>query len=215
MKRKSRRGKSFYAVLEAELGQRARRSVAAEKIGLAEIIRSLRKQREISGADLCRKAGDLDARLLNAIEKGRVKNPSVKTLQSLARGLGITVSDLFLKAEMEIDRHFYLGTQKGAYQIDFPSWGVRAVSFTPVIKDFFCGKWIVSGKKRLEDTLLRHPKPIFAAAMVGRFEVLIEDKKFALKEGENLFFNGVLRHSFYNPLERDSVLFVVTAPSFF
>ena len=71
----------------------------------------------MSAIGVCRRARDLDPRTLNALEKGRIKNPSVKTLQSVSRGLEVSVSDLFRQAEMHIDRNFYFGSQKGVYQV--------------------------------------------------------------------------------------------------
>ena len=205
---------SIYRVLGQEINEKARKSLLVEKVNLNQTVRRIRQERGLSGVSLCERAGDLDPKTLTALEKGRIKNPSIKTLHSVARGLGLTISDLFRQAEMEIDRHFYIGSQKGAFQLDFPWLGIRAISFTPFIKDFFCGKLIFSARRRLDETLLKHPLPIFIWALVGRFEVEIEGKHLNLREGDNLFFNGILRHSFYNPLHRESVLLIVTAPSF-
>lgn len=82
------------------------------------------------------------------------------------------------------------------------------------MKNFFCGKLIFSAQRRLDETLLKHPLPIFVWVLVGRFEVRVEGRKIDLREGDNLCFNGVLKHSFSNPLHRESVLLIVTAPSF-
>lgn len=211
---KQKKPDSIYKMLGKEIGEQSLKCRLAEKIDLAATVRRLRIEKKLSGAELCRMAGDLDPRTLTAVEKGRIVNPSVKTLQSVARALEVTVSDLFREAEIAIDRHFYAGSQKGAYQIDFPAWGARAVSFTPFIRNFFCGKLILGPRKKLDQTFLNHPLPLFVSTLMGRFEILVEGKKMILKEGENLFFNGILRHSFYNPLEREAALLLVTAPSF-
>ncbi len=211
---KRRKGKSLYQALRRKIEAQVRGRSFAEEIYMGRIIRRLREERGLSGARLCERALDLDPRTLTALEKGRIKNPSIHTLQSLARGFGVPVSDLFRRGEMEIDRYFQLGNQKGAYQIDFPKWGVKVVSFTPFIRDFFCGKFIFGPKKKLDETLLKHPLPLYVSSLVGRFDVIMEDKKFALREGDNLFFNGALRHTFMNALQRESVLLVMTAPSF-
>ncbi len=205
---------SIYEALGRYAEQQSKKTSLQEKVNLNETIRRLRRERSLSGVELCRRSQDLDPRTLTAIEKGRIKNPSVKTLQSIARGLGVTISEIFRRSEMSIDRHFYLGSQKGNFQIDFPWRGVKAVSFTPFMKDFFCGKLILTAQKRFDETILNHPLPLFVSMLVGRIEVEIEGKKLNLKEGDNLFFNGILRHSFYNPLRREAVLLLVTAPSF-
>ena len=212
---KEKKRQSLYQVLAEEIKERSQRNLMSETLDLPSAVRRLRQENKLTGVALCRKAGGgLDPRTLTALEKGRIKNPSIKTLQAVARGLGISVSELFRQTEIRIDRHFFLGSQKGAYQIDFPSWGIKIVSFTPLLKDFFCGKLIFSAHKKLDQTMLKHPLPIFVSTLFGRLEASFEGKTLSLKEGDNIFFNGVLRHSFYNPLERESVLLIMTAPSF-
>ncbi len=206
--------KNLYQKLSSHIKAKTLKSILEEKICLHETVRSLRRAKGLSGAELCRRAKNLDPRTLTAVEKGRIRNPSIQTLQSLARGLGISVSDLFRQSELAMERYFQHGSQKGTFQMEFPSLGVKIVSFTPFIENFFCGKLILASKKRLEESLLKHNLPLFVWTLVGRFEVDIEGKKFNLKEGDNLFFHGRWKYSFTNPLHRESVLLMVTAPSF-
>jgi len=155
----ARREKSFYEIIEKKAGQR----FGKEESGTLELhrtIRDLRSRKGLSGIDLCRRAGDLDAKTLTAVEKGRIRNPSIKTLLSVARGLGVTVGDLFHQAEIRLDRNLYSGSQKGAFQMEFPQWGVRIVSFTPLIHDFFCGKLILAPKRKITEAVLHHPLPL-------------------------------------------------------
>ncbi len=206
---------SLYAALEQKIVGQASRDFSEEEIRVGERVLTLRKEKGLSGAELCRRAGRFDPRTLTAIEKGRIKNPSLKMLQKLARGLDVTVSDFFRQGEMELDRYCFPGSKKGAYYADFPEWGVKVISLTPFIKNFFCGKIILSPQKSLQDHMLKHSAPLFVSTLIGRIDVCVEGRSFPLKEGDNLFFNGILKHSFRNPMRRDSVFLVVTAPSFF
>lgn len=206
---------SIYSALARHGNKEYRKNRENETLRLDLSIKNLRKQKGLSGAELCRRAEDLDPKTLAAVEAGRIKNPSIKTLLSVARGLGVTVADLFKESESGGERSIAIGSQKGAFQMDFAKEGIRIVSFTPFIREFFCGKFILGPKRKMDQTLLKHPRPFYLSALIGRFEISIEDRLVALKEGENLFFNGILKHSFYNPLHRESVLLVVTAPSFF
>ena len=177
-------------------------------------IRTLRNEKGVTGAELCRRSrGKLDPRTLTALEKGRIRNPSLQTLDAIAGALGVSISEIFRRAEVQMERFFHQGSQKGFCQIDF-SAGVKLVSFTPLIRNFFCGKLILAPRKRIDQSLLRHPHGTFVSVIFGRFEIKVEEKTSALREGDNLFFNGILRHSFYNPLERESVMLFVTSPSF-
>lgn len=214
MKMKKRKvEKSIYQILGQQIDQRLRVEAQAT-VNINATIRQLRKEKGLSGVDLCRAAGDLDPRTLTALEKGRIKNPSIKTLTSVARGLGIPLSHIFRHAEIQKDHYLYAGTQKGYYQMEFPWLRLKIVSFTPFVRDFFYGKLIFSGRCRLEHTFLPQEKPIFVSVLVGRMEIRVENKVYHLKEGQNLFFNGALNHVFQNPLYREAVLMMITAPSF-
>ena len=209
-KKQSNARKILAAEMKKEIDQQNVRNV----VDISSAVLELRKEKKLSATALCARTEGLNLKTLNAVERGRIKNPSIRTLQALAQGLGTTVSDLFKQAEMKLDRNLYLGNQKGAYQVDFHKLGIRIVSFTPVVKDFFCGKVILGSRKRLDHTLLQHASPIYMALLVGRVEVRIEGKVLSLREGDNLFFNGILSHTFYNPLEREAAFLMVTAPSF-
>lgn len=204
------KSKNFYETLSAAAGKK---KVKDRTFSFHETLRALREEKRLSGAELSRRAG-IDPRTLNALEKGRIKNPSLETLDAVAGGLGVLVSDLFRRAEAGKKKHVILGTPKGFFQIDFPQWGIKAVSFTPWIENFFCGKFIFGARKKMPDTLLPPFGPLFLSVLVGRFEVQVEEQKYLLKEGESLFLSGKLKHSFQNTQEKESVLQVMTAPSF-
>ena len=182
-------------------------------INVGAVVRRLREENGLSGVELCRRGKGIDPRTLTAVEKGRIRNPSVATLESLARGFGMTVSGLFRQAELDQPEYFSLGSQKGRYKIDFPSQGVQLVSFTPVTEDFFCGKMILEGQKGFDEKLLKHFGAFFIMTLVGQLEGDIDGKKFLLKEGENLFFRGGMKFRIANALQRNSTFFLVTVPS--
>ena len=213
--KKKEKPAAIYSKISELIQAPSKGKTAASPLTLHEAVRSLRIEKKLSGVDLCRMAGNLDPKVLTAVEKGRIKNPSLKTLESIARGLGVTPSEIFRRAEGYIDTYVYQGSQKGEFAIDFyKKGGIRVISFTPWIRDFFCGKMIIGPKKRVQDRFIRNTAPIYISIMVGQMEVKVSDKVLLLKVGESLFFNGNLMHSFYNPLSRDSVLLMMTAPAF-
>ncbi len=183
-------------------------------LALGALIRSLRQAKKLSGVELCRLAGGMDPRLLNAVEKGRIQSPSLQTLTALSRALGMTLAGLFTAAEIERDDKFFTGSQKGNFMLEFPAVGARVVSFTPFTKDFFCGKVFLGAKKKFDQTLFRHAHPQFVSVILGRFEIDVGGRQANLREGENLFFHGAIKHRVMNPLHRESVLMLMTAPSF-
>ena len=214
MRKTSRKQKSFYKILETSLRKEAAKGEAQENLDIGATVVRLRQERKLSAAQLCEKARDLNPKTLSAIETGRIKNPSIQTLKSLARGLGITISDLFRFVEIQDNCNLYLGNQKGFSQIDFPSFGIKAISFTPFVDDFFCGKLIIGGHKKLDRVILKHSAPVYISVLVGRIQGQVGDQPLLLKEGDNVFFNSILEHTFYNPLEKEAAILLITAPSF-
>lgn len=188
-------------------------SKTPERLDVGTAVLRIREEAGLSGAELCRRARDLDPKTLVAVEKGRIKNPSIATLQSLARGFGITVSEIFRRAEVLDERHFCFGTQKGIYKMDFTARGVQVVSFTPLAADFFCGKVILEAERGFDETLLFHKGVFFAMVTIGHVEGEAEGRKFSLREGESLYFRGGMRYRFQNPAQRNATLFLVTVPS--
>jgi transcriptional regulator with XRE-family HTH domain len=146
----------------------------------------LRDEKGLSGAELCRRGQGVEPKTLVALEKGRIRNPSIATLEALARGFGITVGDLFRQEELADEKHFYLGTQKGAFRMDLPAKGVQLVSFTPLAEEFFCGKLILESRRSFDETLFVQQGVFFMMVLVGQIEGVVEERKVFLKEG-NLF----------------------------
>lgn len=207
--------KSIYRAMREAVKEKVTGREAADKVDLQGVIRKIRVSKKLTGAEVCRRAGDLDPRTLTALEKGRIRNPTVKTLSSVARGLGIAVSDFFRPSELVQEHHYCFGNPKGAFVMDFPKKGLKIVSFTPLIHDFFCGKLILAPKVKVTDHLLDHPFPLFISVLLGSLEVTLEESsKTVLKEGDNLFFRGTVKHSFQNPLHRETSVLFLTAPSF-
>ncbi len=210
---RQRKSPNIYSGLQAAVQKSDKNG--HHRIDLGKEIRELREKAGLTGVELCRRGGGIDPRTLNAIEKGRIRTPSIDTLQAIAGGLGCLVRDLFTQAELRLGHNYHLGSSKGNFQIDFPGCGVRVVSPTPAIPQFFCGKIILSAEGRIEGELPLNSCPVFVEVLTGKIEFLIEGESVILKEGENLLFNGGLGHQIYNPLNKESVIWMVTAPSFF
>ena len=209
------RQRDFYTGLQEAIGKAQKSRNGQQKILLGKNIRELRERAEISGAELCRRSGGMDPRTLNAIEKGRIRTPSIEILQAVAGGLGCLVRDLFTQAELKLDQNYHVGSAKGTFQMEFPREGVKIVSLIPAIPQFFCGKVILTPRGKVQGELPVRSCPVFIEVLIGKAEFWIEGEKVTLKEGENLLFNGGLGHRIQNPLSRECVLWMVTAPSFF
>jgi transcriptional regulator with XRE-family HTH domain len=190
-----------------------KRKTPARPIEVGSVVRRLRKEKGLSGVELCRRSKGMDPKTLVALEKGRIRNPSIATLEALAKGFGITVSDLFRRAEFEQRDYFSLGSQKGLFKIDLPSQGIQLISFTPLIEELFCGKMILEGQKRFDEKLFGSAGAFFMMTLIGQFEGEVEGRKVTLKEGDNLYFFGGMKFCLANALQRNSTLLLVAVPS--
>jgi transcriptional regulator with XRE-family HTH domain len=191
--------------------EKNKKSIRPLEIG--PMVRRLREERGLSGVAFCRRGGGIDPKTLVALEKGRIRNPSIATLEALAKGFGMTVSDLFRRAEFDQRDYFSLGSQKGLYKIDLPSQGIQMISFTPLIEELFCGKMILEGQKQFDEKLFVGGGSFFIMTLIGQFEGEIEGRKVVLKEGDNLYFFGGMRFCLANALQRNSTLLLVAVPS--
>lgn len=191
--------------------EKGKASLRPLEIGPA--VRKLREEKGLSGVELCRRGKRIDPKTLVELEKGRIRNPSIATLEALAKGFGMTVSDLFRQAEFDQRDYFSLGSQKGLYKIDLPSQGIQLISFTPLMEELFCGKMILEGQKRFDEKLFGGGGAFFIMTLIGQFEGEVEGRKAVLKEGDNLFFYGRMKFYLANSLQRNSTLLMVAVPS--
>lgn len=195
--------------------EKSEKSQAARSLDIGQMVRCLRVEKGLSGAELCRRGKGIDPKTLVALEKGRIRNPSIATLEALAKGFGMTVSDLFRRAEFDQRDYFSLGSPKGLYKIDLPSQGIQLISFTPLMEEFFCGKMILEGQKQFDEKLLggANAGAFFIMTLIGQFEGEVEGRSVALKEGDNLYFYGGMKFRLANALQRNSTLLLVSVPS--
>jgi len=192
-----------------------KKKTSVRPLEMGPMVRRLREERGLSGVELCRRGKGIDPKTLTALEKGRIRNPSMVTLEALAKGFGMSVSDLFRKAEFDQRDYFSLGSPKGLWKIDLSSQGIQLISFTPLTEDLFCGKMILEGQKQFDEKLFGGDGAgsFFIMTLIGQFEGEIEGRKVVLKEGDNLYFYGGMKFHLSNALQRHSTLLLVAVPS--
>jgi len=128
------------------------KTVGARSRDVGQSVRRLREEKGLSGAGLCRRDRGIAPKTLVALEKGRIRKPSITTLEALVKGLGNTVSDLFRTGELADKKTFHLGTQKGAFLLDLPQQGIQLISFTPLAEESFCEKRIFESGRHFDSS---------------------------------------------------------------
>ncbi|MBI3998980.1 MAG: helix-turn-helix domain-containing protein [Candidatus Omnitrophica bacterium] len=165
------------------------------------------------GVELAKRAG-INPRTLEAIEKGRIKSPSIESLVAVANALEVSVASLFVGESTETGCLFLRGDQKGQVTLEFPKAGFRIVCYTPMVRNLFAGKVILKGETRIEHKILPTAGMIFVQAIMGKLSVQFDGKDHWVREGNYAFFDGCFPHSFYNPQFKESTFLLVTTPSF-
>ncbi len=178
--------------------------------------KTIRSRREVlgwKGVELAKRSG-INSRTLDAIEKGRIKSPSLKNLEALANSLGISVASLFIAEETKPLGLFVSGDQKGQHTLEFPKHGFRVVCYAPIQPHLFAGKVIVKAQTRIEHRTLPTSGSIFVQPILGKLSVHFDGKDHVIREGNYAFFDGAFPHSFFNPQIKESTFLLITTPSF-
>jgi XRE family transcriptional regulator, regulator of sulfur utilization len=177
------------------------------------VIRQKREQLGFKGVELAKRAG-INPGTLDAIEKGRIKSPSLKNLNSIACAMNISMAALFVNNTSGDGELFVGGNQKGQHTIEFPKEGLRIVSYVPIVPTYFIGKVIIKGETRIEHKTLPTSGMIFVQTIMGKISIEFEGKDYLIREGNYVFFDGCFQHSFYNPHYKESTFLLVSSPSF-
>ena len=184
-----------------------------KRMGIGSVIRNLRKEQGKKAVDLA-KLCRIDPRTFAAIENGRIKNPSIQSLERIAAALNVSPAVFFHLAESKQKENVCQGDQKGEFSFEFSKEGFRIVSLTPMIPDFFIGKVIANPNVVIEPGVLPQKGYIFIQVIFGKLIVVVNEKEFFLKEGEHFLLNGKLPHTLKNPLFNESAFLLLTVPSF-
>ena len=179
---------------------------------IGKLIRELRLGQRISARELARRL-HIDARTLNAVEKGRIVSPSIERLHAFASGLGLSLGQLFAMYETQNGGRLMDANPQGAFVVNVPKRGFKLFSYTPPVREIFCGKMILGGRKKLENTKFSFPVTIFIQLIIGRVILNYPPSERVLKEGEAVLFDGRYAFTLVNPAARDASFLFFTAPA--
>ncbi|PLX97142.1 MAG: Cro/Cl family transcriptional regulator [Desulfuromonas sp.] len=177
-------------------------------------IKKLRKARKLTLQDVARETGFSPA-LISQIENNNV-SPPIATLSKIARFFDVKMGHFF--EEDEEERKFEVvkrddrrvvsrviskaGTGHG-YTYEALSFRKRNKKMEPFM--------VTVSERAGEETLYNHEGEEFLLIIGGKAEVILEEERFELDEGDAIYFDAALRHRL---LSRDGdevrVLAVVT-----
>ncbi len=160
-------------------------------------IKRLRKARKLTLQDVARETGFSPA-LISQIENNNV-SPPIATLSKIARFFDVKMGMFF--EEQEEERKFEVvrrgdrrvvsrvisqsGTGHG-YTYEALSFRKRNKKMEPFV--------LTVSERAAEETLYSHEGEEFLLILKGRAEVILEDQRMVLEEGDAVYFDSSLRH---------------------
>lgn len=177
-------------------------------------IKKLRKARKLTLQDVARETGFSPA-LISQIENNNV-SPPIATLSKLARFFDVKMGHFFEEEEEDakyeivktgqrrvvtrvISRH---GTEHG-YTYEALSYRKRNKKMEPFL--------ITISERAGEETLYNHEGEEFLLILKGKAELIIEEERFLLEEGDAAYFDSTVKHRLLSRDDKEiEVLAVVT-----
>ena len=171
-------------------------------------IRQLRKDKGLTVEELAEKAG-LSQSMISQMERGLTK-PSLDTLWKLSLLLDVPLFAFFediQKESVTITRRqeqktITLEHSNLQYKLLTPSAGNKIEFFELIIEP-----------KQFQENALAHKGEECGVILQGKLEVSVDGKTFLLHEGDSIYFDSTLPHSFHNPGEIVTIgIWAMTAP---
>jgi len=171
--------------------------MATVDFNIGSKIKKLRKARKLTLQEVARETGFSPA-LISQIENNNV-SPPIATLSKLARFFDVKMGLFFEDAEEEskfevVRRHerrvvsrviSKAGTGHG-YTYEALSFRKRNKKMEPFL--------LTVSERAAEETLYTHEGEEFLLIIRGRAEVILEDQRLILDEGDAVYFDSSLKH---------------------
>lgn len=164
---------------------------------IGQKIKTLRKQRKLTLQDVANETGFSPA-LISQIENNNV-SPPIATLSKIARFFDIKMSHFFEEGE-ETNRYEIVrcadrrivsrviskdGTSHG-YTYETLSYRKRNKKMEPFV--------LTVTERAQEETLYNHEGEEFLLILKGNAEIILNDERFSLEEGDAVYFDSTVRH---------------------
>ncbi|MGH8980490.1 MAG: helix-turn-helix domain-containing protein [Acidimicrobiales bacterium] len=200
----------------AQLGQRIRQARLEQAIGVRELARRV----------------DCSASMISQIEKG-LTNPSVSTLYSISRTLGISTDTLIAGADppsavstasnrpaksprpsaAAATRRVPLVLHRDERRVINLERGVRWELLTPVPEssaEFMEVTYGVGGGSTDDDHAIRHNGREYSVILEGQLSVQVGFEQYVLEPGDSMAFDSTIPHRFWNagPIPVRAIWFV-------
>ncbi len=160
-------------------------------------IKELRKAKKLTLQSVARETGFSPA-LISQIENNNV-SPPIATLSKIARFFDVKISHFFDEEEVdckyevvrkadrrEVNRVISVAGTGHGYTYEALSFRKRNKKMEPFV--------VTVEKRPEEETLYSHDGEEFLLILSGQAEILLEDERILLDEGDAVYFDATLRH---------------------
>ena len=183
-------------------------------------IKSLRKAKKMTAKKLALDAG-ISVGMLSLLENGSTSG-SVETLRKIAKVLNTTIAHIFTDHENETldtsnNEAMYVVRKDARKKIFFPDPLYKCELLTPNLQGALEFILVELEPGRVTDEVLPHTQGGEECDLVleGTIEVLLDQKRFVLNEGDSIRFNPVTPHKIENKGSvKARYISVITPPSF-
>ncbi len=184
-------------------------------------IRTLRKLKKMTAKKLALDAG-ISVGMLSLLENGSTSG-SVETLRKIAKVLNTTLAHIFTDDEAVVEDNSldsestYVVRKNARKKISFPDPLYKCELLTPNLQGELEFILVELEPGRITDEVLPHTQGGEECDYVleGTIEVLLDQKKFVLSEGDSVRFNPETPHKIENKSSKKArYISVITPPSF-
>jgi len=160
-------------------------------------IKKLRKARKLTLQDVARETGFSPA-LISQIENNNV-SPPIATLSKIARFFDVKMGLFFEEDEQELKFEVVRKGERRVVSRVISAKGTghgytyEALSYRKRNKKMEPFMLSISERAK-EETLYNHEGEEFLLILKGRAEVILEDERLILEEGDAVYFDSSLRH---------------------
>lgn len=182
-------------------------------MNLGKKIKKIRNERAFSLRDLASQV-DLSASFLSQIEQGKA-SPSIENLKKIANCLDVKVSYLIEDEEVKKDTVLIRKNERDSIESIDSNTKISLLTSNDIDKHMEPIYYEIGPKGESGRDYFSHPGEEFVFVLQGNLEVYINDKRYALEEGDSLYFKSSQKHKFTNQTDEIAkVLWVVTPPTF-
>ncbi len=150
---------------------------------------------------------------LRRLETSRFDEITVRELRKVSELLRVPMSDFSDESGTQTAGPVFGKGGENPVEIKGVQRGCKIYSLTPLRRDLFIGKLFLPSREALSRAMFPQTSIVFLQSLLGIFYFETSTVGYEVRESNHLLFRANSDFKVWNPLSRDSVALLVTAPS--